>query len=59
MGDDIKKEKVNSEEMKLEKEQHVYICDRCGYEMYEKNCKVICPNCGNQFDCSDLNLYFD
>lgn len=36
-----------------------YICDRCGHEMYEKNCKVTCPNCGNRFDCSDLNIYFD
>ena len=36
-----------------------YICDRCGVEMYEKNCKVTCPNCGNRFDCSDLNIYFD
>lgn len=41
------------------KEQRVWICDRCGIQMYEKNCKVICPNCGNNFDCSDLNLYFD
>ncbi|HLO17597.1 MAG TPA: DUF309 domain-containing protein [Anaerolineales bacterium] len=39
--------------------KHVYICDRCGHEMYERNCKVTCPNCGNRFDCSDLNLYFD
>lgn len=39
--------------------RHVYICDRCGHEMYEKNCKVTCPNCGNRFDCSDLNIYFD
>lgn len=39
--------------------KHVYICDRCGHEMFEKNCKVTCPNCGNRFDCSDLNLYFD
>jgi rubrerythrin len=39
--------------------QRAYICDRCGYEMYEHNCKVICPNCGNRFDCSDLNIYFD
>jgi predicted metal-dependent hydrolase len=38
---------------------HVYICDRCGHEMYEKNCKVTCPNCGHRFDCSDLNIYFD
>lgn len=36
-----------------------YLCDRCGHEMYEKNCKVSCPNCGNRFDCSDLNIYFD
>jgi hypothetical protein len=40
-------------------ERRVYICDRCGHEMYEKNCKVTCPNCGNRFDCSDLNIYFD
>ena len=39
--------------------KHVDICDRCGHEMYEKNCKVTCPNCGNRFDCSDLNIYFD
>jgi len=39
--------------------KHVYICDRCGHEMFEKNCKVTCPNCGNRFDCSDLNIYFD
>ena len=38
---------------------HIYICDRCGHEMHEKNCKVTCPNCGNRFDCSDLNIYFD
>jgi hypothetical protein len=40
-------------------EQRVWTCDRCGTQMVEKNCKVICPNCGNNFDCSDLNLYFD
>jgi len=39
-------------------EKRVYLCDRCGHEMYEKNCKVTCPNCGNRFDCSDLNIYF-
>ncbi len=39
--------------------QHVYICDRCGHKMLEKNCKITCPNCGNRFDCSDLNVYFD
>jgi len=41
------------------KEKHVYICDRCGTEMHERNCKVACPNCGNRFDCSDLNIYFN
>ncbi len=40
-------------------EKQKFICDRCGFEMYESNCKIICPNCGNRFDCSDLNLYFD
>lgn len=37
----------------------LYLCDRCGTRMVEKNCKVTCPNCGNRFDCSDLNIYFD
>jgi predicted metal-dependent hydrolase len=41
------------------KHRRTYVCDRCGSEMYEKNCKVTCPNCGNRFDCSDLNIYFD
>lgn len=39
--------------------KRVYTCDRCGYEIIERNCKVTCPNCGNRFDCSDLNIYFD
>lgn len=42
-----------------ESNRRVYICDRCGSEMRESNCKVTCPNCGNRFDCSDLNIYFD
>ena len=49
---------VRWDENQAEK-KHMYICDRCGHEMYEKNCKVTCPNCGNRFDCSDLNIYFD
>ncbi len=36
-----------------------FICDRCGFEMVERNCKVICPNCGSRYDCSDLSIYFD
>jgi len=39
--------------------KRVYICDNCGSKMYERNCKVTCPNCGNRFDCSDLNIHFD
>ena len=53
----------DSEQQILDTEQqkrvHTYICDRCGVKMIERNCKVICPNCGNRFDCSDLNIYFD
>lgn len=40
-------------------EKRIWSCDKCGSEMHEKNCKVSCPNCGNRFDCSDLNIYFD
>ena len=36
-----------------------YMCDRCGAGMIERQCKVICPNCGCQFDCSDLTIHFD
>jgi len=39
-------------------QSRTYICDRCGHQMHEKNCKVVCLNCGNRFDCSDLNLNF-
>jgi len=35
------------------------ICDRCGTVMVTRNCKITCPNCGNRFDCSDLNIHFD
>ena len=60
--------KKQSEETKPEEEikketfspkKRVFLCDRCGFEMIEKNCKVVCKNCGNRFDCSDLNIYFD
>ena len=56
--DDLLLKPVQWTEYSPEK-KHVYTCDRCGHEMYEKNCKVTCPNCGNRFDCSDLNIYFD
>lgn len=41
------------------KQKQVYTCDRCASQMIARNCKITCPNCGNRFDCSDLNLYFD
>ncbi|MFN3741204.1 MAG: DUF309 domain-containing protein [Anaerolineales bacterium] len=36
---------------------HRYRCDCCGHEMIERNCKILCPNCGYRFDCSDLTLF--
>jgi len=56
MSDDVKSEEVKS---KTQSEKQKYVCDRCGFEMVESNCKIICPNCGNRFDCSDLNIYYD
>ena len=43
----------------IQYKQNKYICDRCGHEMVEHNCKITCPSCGNRYDCSDLNIYFD
>jgi rubrerythrin len=40
-------------------EKQKFVCDSCGFEMYKSNCKIICPNCGSRYDCSDLNIYFD
>lgn len=37
----------------------IYLCDRCGFEMIETHCKVVCPNCGARWDCSDLSIYTD
>ncbi len=42
-----------------EEKRRVYLCDRCGFEMIEENCKVVCPNCGARWDCSDLSIYMD
>jgi uncharacterized Zn finger protein (UPF0148 family) len=47
------------EKTKMGGKKRIYFCDLCGTDMNERNCKVICPNCGNRFDCSDLNIYFD
>ena len=31
----------------------VHICERCGERMQERQCKIVCANCGNTRDCSD------
>jgi hypothetical protein len=31
----------------------VYICERCGDRMEERQCKILCGNCGFSRDCSD------
>lgn len=38
-------------------ELRVWRCDRCGYEMIERHCKVLCPNCGARWDCSDVTIW--
>jgi rubrerythrin len=43
----------------VDDERRVYLCDRCGFEMIDQHCKVICPNCGARWDCSDLSIYTD
>lgn len=30
-----------------------YRCDLCGAAMLERHCKLVCPACGYQRDCSD------
>lgn len=30
-----------------------YLCDLCGAEMLNRHCKLVCPQCGYQRDCSD------
>lgn len=46
-------------ETEAAEEHRVYLCDRCGFEMIEAHCKVVCPNCGSRWDCSDLSIYTD
>lgn len=29
------------------------VCDLCGGAMYERHCRIVCPHCGYQRDCSD------
>ncbi|MEK9502852.1 hypothetical protein [Gaopeijia maritima] len=34
-------------------ESPAIVCECCGAEMFDRHCKVLCPNCGYQRDCSD------
>lgn len=29
------------------------VCEVCGTPMYDRHCKIVCPNCGYLRDCSD------
>lgn len=29
------------------------VCEVCGGVMFERHCKILCPRCGYQRDCSD------
>lgn len=29
------------------------VCEICGTPMYDRHCKIACPNCGYLRDCSD------
>jgi hypothetical protein len=31
----------------------VHVCERCGEPMEERQCKILCRNCGYSRDCSD------
>ena len=33
--------------------QGPHLCERCGHEMFERHCKILCPSCGLMRDCSD------
>lgn len=36
-----------------ERTEWVHICDRCGERREERQCKIVCLNCGMTRDCSD------
>jgi len=38
---------------KDDSKQAIYYCDICASPMLERNCKLICANCGYTRDCSD------
>jgi NADH pyrophosphatase NudC (nudix superfamily) len=42
-----------SQDARLSRGRPVRICARCGAPMEERQCKVVCRNCGAYDDCSD------
>ncbi len=58
MDETGKQDPISANEQTNGDDKRAYICDRCGFEMVEIHCKVVCPNCGSRYDCSDLNIYF-
>ncbi len=34
-------------------DERVWQCDLCGARMRQRHCKLLCPQCGYQRDCSD------
>ena len=41
-----------------EKHEIVVSCDVCGFTMKANMCRLNCPNCGYQMDCSDTTIHF-
>jgi len=39
------------------KEKYTQFCERCGKQLYYLHCKLKCPVCGFQLDCTDLDLF--
>ncbi|HEY3321666.1 MAG TPA: hypothetical protein VGP72_14445 [Planctomycetota bacterium] len=35
-------------------EQLVYVCEICQTIVEQRNCCAVCPNCGREFDATDL-----
>ena len=39
--------------VRMDSSEEKIVCEICATSMYEKHCKIICPNCGFKWDCSD------
>ena len=45
-------DKPEDKPAKVERPDGIY-CDLCGTQMFEWHCRIVCPACGYQRDCSD------